>query len=163
MTIINANLEPVNETILNQPTLWYVQNTNHTVSYNRVINQPLNNSAGNRLGGISAQLENTVEPELVSLPDLASCGNFSGFLLYVGRNHTNFGYQGSNTTADGNIAIFYDINQNFIKSVFAPQIPGTTPNDRYYFSGNFAIDTNVHFILFGGKSASFEIEEITLE
>lgn len=162
MTIINANLEPINETILSQPTLWYVQNTDHVVSYNRVINQFSNNSV-NRLGGITAQLENTVQPEPVSLPNLASCGNFSGLLLYVGRNHTTFGYQGSNTTADGNIAILYGINQNVITWVSAPQVPGTAPNGRYYFSGNFAIDANVHFILFGGTSASFEIEEITLE
>lgn len=162
MTTINANTEPLNETVLSNTALWYLKNEDHLLSYNRVTIQPIYEAPGKRLGGKSGMLSQIKDPEPLPLYRVSECGPFAGFLLYVGRNHTNFGYKGSNNTGDGTFAVFYDINQNFLRTDYIPTPPEGS-DGRYHYSKNFPIDENVHFILFGGYDASFEVEELTIE
>lgn len=161
MTIINANQEALG-TIVNLPNnLWYEENNSTGISPQQVTVQTLSSGSGNRLGGISYDINNMYYPVPKPLSDLATCGGLSGFLLEVGANNSTFGYKGSNQTGDGDIAIFYDGNENFIQAVFAP--PGVKgPDNRFHFNGSFTINASVKYILFGGRFSSFEIEEITL-
>lgn len=161
MTVIDANKNPVGKTMLCATTLWSLNNQSNLLSYNRVINQLIPNSVGNQLGPVSYNLETAYQPVPKPLSELASRSDFSGLLLYVGLpTHTTFGYKGSNQTGDGDVALFYDINQNFIKAEHAP--PGVKKGDRFSFTGSFTIDSNVNFILFGGRFGAFSIEQITL-
>lgn len=162
MTTIIANKKPLGATILCASTLWSLDNKSNLLSYNRVINQLIPNSTtGNQFGPVSYNLETAYRPVPKPLYELASCEDFSGLLLYVGLpTHTIFGYKGSNQTGDGDIVLFYDINQNFIRAEHAP--PAVKKGDRFYFTGSFTIDSNVNFILFGGQFGAFSIEQITL-
>lgn len=79
-------------------------------------------------------------------------------------------HEGSNTTGDGSLAIFYDINQNFMYAKAPPPANEPSTQDdgssspRYSVSGEFPIDDNVHFILVGGyHDTLFKIEEINLK
>lgn len=164
MTIkINANQHPIGQTVTCQTMLWYLENNGHILKYNPVQIDPLRYGQGNRLGGVSVGINQVKDPEHLPLYEVPTCGNFAGLLLYVGDNYTNFGYKGSNTTGDGTNAVFYDANQNFIRSDYIPT-PPISPDQRYHYSGNFPINNDVKFILFGAyDDTAFEIEEITLE
>lgn len=159
MTTINANQESLGATVNLGSGLLYEEDTSTGVQPQSVTVQAIS-GGGQRLGGISYNIDNIYRPAPKPLTDLPSSG-LSGLLLEVGASKTTFGYKGSNLTNDGDIAIFYDSNKNYIKAEFSP--PGVKgPDDRFHFSGSFTITSNVKYILFGGRFSSFEIEEITL-
>ena len=160
MPTINANKKPLGATILCATTLWSLDNKNHVISYNRVVNQLIPTGGGNQLGAASYGLENVKRKALY---ELVSANDFSALLLYVGMpNYTVFGYKGSNQYGDGGIVLFYDINQKLIIEQYPP-LPVKGSDNRFHFTGRFPIDSNVHFILFGGMSGNVNIDEVTLK
>lgn len=168
MIAINAN-----QYVLCQPTLWYLEKKPNVpfLKYNPATIQSFSYGNGDRIGGPTFGIDQLRSPEGLPLYETINAPQpFSGLLVYVGRGYSTFGYKGSNTTGDGSVAIFYDINQNFICSKAPPPVnEASTPDNetdspRYYASGEFPIDDRVHFILIGGyHDTFFEIEEIKLK
>lgn len=153
MSTINAN----NTTVSLGAALLYEDNSQPTP----VTVQTMNNTAwGNRLGGITYDLEQMYRPEPLPLSALSSI-SISGFLLEIDANKTTFGYKGYNQTGDGDIILFYDNNENYIGSQFT-QTSFNPNHSRFEFNHSSNLPSNTKFVLFGGRFSTIEIYEISL-
>jgi hypothetical protein len=115
---------------------------------------------GNRLGGITYDIEPMYRPEPLPLSAL-SYTPISGMLLEVDANKTTFGYKGYNQTGDGDIVLFYDSCKNYLGVQFTE--PTYNSNySRFEFNHSSSLPGNTTFILFGGRFNTIEIYEMSL-
>lgn len=154
---------PIGTKVLNNPTLWYLENKNHTFTYNPVKIEDSPFVTENRFGGTTNNLNSILEYEDGRRPlyETINCFGYSGLLLFTGSRTNNLTIKAVNNTADGVDVLVYDLHQNWTKTLPVKLVKSDDNNQRYYFEGTFDINSN-EFILIGGRGTNTDVTEIKL-